>query len=157
MLFLICCLDSCINFCSRLEITTSIISYSIFEPVTLTFQLGLYILPLDLHTEAQVVMCVCLVASLVTDRHILRETHNASQTQGVKCLLFYALLFLSHSSRIQATINKIYTLTFQISTASSGRRSARIRPTPRLTRKDSVAMMAFNEIRKLSVRRPNIL
>ncbi len=61
--------------------------------MTLTYDLDLDILPLDLHTEIQVRMSVRLAVRVVTDRHTHRHTDdvktitpNTSQTQtwGVK-------------------------------------------------------------------------
>ena len=44
--------------------------------MTLTFELDLDILPLDLHAKIQVCMSVCLVRRVVTHTHTDRQTHN---------------------------------------------------------------------------------
>ncbi len=55
-------------------------------PMTLTFELVLDILPLDLHTEIQVCMSVRLAVRVVTHRHT--DTHTDTQTHR-RCQNYY--------------------------------------------------------------------
>ncbi len=71
----------CIQFHTLLETPKNVFWPSDLDPwpMTLSFELDLDILPLDLHTEIQVCMSVRLAVGVVTHRHTHRHTHRRCQ------------------------------------------------------------------------------